>query len=249
MKVFLRKTHRWLGLLMALQIIAWMGSGLYFSIFPIAEIRGEHLTREPERPSLVDLASAGPAQEIRNSLEGHFGREWTLSSVGLASLDGQVSWKVEGTQSGLPFRRLVKPGGGVVPMMNRKAAEKRARWWLLESTPAVDIEWVEPGSGDIDFRGREAPAWKVSFEGTEPVSLYLDPWTGELLARRTSRWRVFDFLWMLHIMDYDTRDDFNHLLLQVAAAFGLLAAMSGIVYWSLTSRLFRRRNGRHESGA
>lgn len=249
MKVFLRKVHRWLGLLMALQIIAWMGSGLYFSIFPIAEIRGEHLTREPERPTLADLASAGPVEEVRNSLEGHFDREWTLSSVGLASLDGEISWKVEGTQSGLPFRRLVNPGGGVVPMMNREAAEERARWWLLESTPAVEIEWVEPGSGDKDFRGREVPAWKVSFEGAEPVSLYLDPWTGELLARRTSRWRVFDFLWMLHIMDYDTRDDFNHLLLQVAAMLGLFAAMSGIVYWSLTSRLFRRRNGRYGTGA
>jgi len=34
---------------------------------------------------------------------------------------------------------------------------------------------------------------------------------------------------MLHIMDYDTRDDFNHPLLVIAAASALLFALSGAV--------------------
>ena len=49
------------------------------------------------------------------------------------------------------------------------------------------------------------------------------------------------FLWMLHIMDFDTRDDFNHPLLQIAAALGLIIALSGVVFWAMTTRLFRRR--------
>ena len=43
MKKWFRKIHRWLGVLMALQILAWMASGLYFALFPIETIRGEHL--------------------------------------------------------------------------------------------------------------------------------------------------------------------------------------------------------------
>ena len=49
MKLFFRKVHRWLGLLMAVQIIAWMASGLYFAVFPIETIRGEHLAVETNR--------------------------------------------------------------------------------------------------------------------------------------------------------------------------------------------------------
>ena len=49
-----------------------------------------------------------------------------------------------------------------------------------------------------------------------------------MLARRTTRWRVFDFLWMLHIMDYDEREDFNHPLLVSASLIALLAALSGV---------------------
>ena len=46
---------------------------------------------------------------------------------------------------------------------------------------------------------------------------------------------------MLHIMDFDERDDFNTPLLQIAAALGVLLALSGLIYWAMTTRLFRFR--------
>jgi hypothetical protein len=52
---------------------------------------------------------------------------------------------------------------------------------------------------------------------------------------------VFDFLWMLHIMDFQTRDDFHHPLLQIAAALGLIVALGGVVLWALTTPVFRSR--------
>lgn len=182
MKIFLRKLHRWLGLLMALQIVAWMASGFYFSIFPIAEIRGEHLTRTAEVPAMEEFAKAPSPAVVKQSLD-----------------------------------------------------------WLSVPAKDVAVEWLESEQESLEFRGRQLPVWKVSFSEPESLSLYLDPWTGEILARRTDRWRLFDFLWMLHIMDFDTRDDFNHPLLQVAALLGLIVALSGFVFWALTTRLFRRR--------
>jgi hypothetical protein len=46
---------------------------------------------------------------------------------------------------------------------------------------------------------------------------------------------------MLHIMDFDTRDDFSHPLLQLAAAAGLIIALSGVVLWAVTTTSFSRR--------
>ena len=242
MKRLVRKVHRWLGLLMALQIMAWMTSGLYFSLFPIEDIRGEHLTRSPEHVAAQDLVAAGRADVVLAALDDHFQADWLLSSLELATRDGQASWLATGVVEGIPFQRLVDPDGGTVrPALTREQAERRAAWWLRENATATDVLWVEPGDAGSEFRGRETPAWMVRFGGEEPVNLYIDPWTGDLLARRTARWRVFDFLWMLHIMDYDTRDDFNHPLLQAAAALGLLIALSGVVYWFLTRRVLRRR--------
>jgi uncharacterized iron-regulated membrane protein len=241
-KIFLRKLHRWLGLLMAVQIIAWMASGLYFSIFPIQEIRGEHLTRPAQSPGREQLGKAVSPTVVMRSIDAHFGSDWTLHSARLVSIDDEVYWRVAGEAGTGPFTRLVGPdGSGVVPQLGSELAGRKAQAWLKEPTQIAAVEWLEPRSAGSEFRGRDTAAWKVSFNEPESLNLYLHPWTGEILARRTDRWRIFDFFWMLHIMDFDTRDNFSHPLLQVAAALGLIVALSGLVFWILTTRLFRRR--------
>lgn len=229
---------------MALQIIAWMTSGLYFSLFPIAEIRGEHLTRGADDLPAKALLEAGVPDSVRLALDRHFDGLWVLSSFRLVQLHGSVYWRAEGASQDQPFTRLVRAGSGeVVAALDRPGAARTAENWLLQPVPVRSVEWVEPAPGS-EFRGRDSPAWKVEFEHEEALRLYLHPWTGELLARRTDRWRLFDFLWMLHIMDYDTRDDFNHPLLQAASVAGLIIAVSGVVYWFMSTRLFRRRLGK-----
>jgi uncharacterized iron-regulated membrane protein len=241
MKILFRKVHRWLGLLMALQIIAWMASGLWFALFPIEEIRGEHLTGpEPALGLSPALAvDAGLPAALTRALEDHFGSGWTLSSLRLLRRDGVLVWRVEGEHRGTAFTRLVREGG-VQPMLTQEEARRRALDVVLQPGRLLGVDWVtetEPGS---EIRGRALPVWKARFEEPESLNLYLDPWTGEILARRTGRWRIFDFLWMLHIMDFETRDDFNHPLLQIAALLGLVIALSGVVLWALTAKWPRR---------
>ncbi|MEK9824281.1 MAG: peptidase M4, partial [Gammaproteobacteria bacterium] len=56
-KLTLRKIHRWLGLIAGIQLLAWTVSGLYFTIIPIEEIRGNHLlTKQPEPVSVADVS-------------------------------------------------------------------------------------------------------------------------------------------------------------------------------------------------
>lgn len=241
MRILFRKIHRWLGLLMALQIVAWMASGLWFALVPIEEIRGEHLTRP--KPALdltgshADDAVLPPG--LPQALEDHFGPGWVLSSLRLLRGDGALVWRIEGEHQGTAFTRLVREGR-VQAMLTEAEAAGRARDAVLQPGRLLGVDWVtevQPGS---EIRGRALPVWRARFEEPEALNLYLDPWTGEILARRTGRWRIFDFLWMLHIMDFETRDDFNHLLLQLAALLGLVVALSGVVLWALTTRRLRR---------
>jgi len=129
----------------------------------------------------------------------------------------------------------------VAPQIDAEDAARIASDRLLAEGEIESVDWVtESGSGG-EVRGRRLPLWRVSFSVPETLNLYIDPWTGDIVARRTTRWRIFDFLWMLHIMDFDEREDFNTPLLQVAAALGFLIAMTGLIYWFMTTRLFRRR--------
>lgn len=245
MKVLLRKIHRWLGLLMAAQIVAWMASGLWFSIFPIETIRGEHLTRPAEdlqsggEPLPLNLAA--PAA-LGGALDAHFGNDWTLSSARLQRWNGEILWRVAGVSAERPFVRLVRgDGSAVLPRLSAAEAEREALSWLLQPGEVRSVAWIDQIEPGGEIRGREPPLWQVRFSEPESLNLYLDPWTGEILARRTARWRIFDFMWMLHIMDFETRDDFNHPLLQVAAALGLIVALGGVLLWAFTTSVFRRR--------
>ena len=62
--------------------------------------------------------------------------------------------------------------------------------------------------------------------------------TGALVRIRNARWRVFDFLWMLHTMDYRGRDDINNLVLRAFSVLGLVTIASGFVLFWLTSRRY-----------
>ncbi|MFN8947681.1 MAG: PepSY domain-containing protein, partial [Alphaproteobacteria bacterium] len=59
--------------------------------------------------------------------------------------------------------------------------------------------------------------------------VYVSPLSGRGVARRSSTWRVYDFLWSLHIMDYRDREDFNNWLVVISAAVALALTVSGFV--------------------
>lgn len=227
---------------MAIQIVAWMASGFYFSIFPIEEIRGEHLTIEPGKLTVDMMDAIASPSSVRPTIEAQFGTNWELDDMGLINRQGFAVWRVEGRVNNQAFIRLLNESGTeVLPELTAEQAARAAKDRLLiqrEPTSVGRVESIEPGG---EYRGRILPVWKVGFDGEESLTLYIDPWTGEVLARRTDRWRLFDFLWMLHIMDFDERVDFNHPLLQVAAFLGLIIALSGVLFWAMTTPLLHKR--------
>ena len=245
MKPFFRKLHRWLGLLMALQIIAWMSSGLYFAIFPIETIRGEHLVTDPadlNTSGMENLISPAVAWSVVSDQLAH---DSTLKTLSLSESIGQTWYRISGDSNDKGFTRLVNAHTGeVMKFLDEATAVRIATDALNVQGNINSVEMITEESKGSEYRGRSLPLWRVSFSEPEFLNLYIDGWTGEVVARRTTRWRIFDFLWMLHIMDFDDRDDFNTSLLQVAAALGLLVALSGLVFWTMTTSLFRSRRSK-----
>ncbi len=227
---------------MAIQILAWMVSGLYFAIFPIQTIRGEHLTSEAEGLQAVDFSEMVPVWVAWNNVATELGEELEPVSISLAERDGKTWYRVAGRLGDQSLVRLVNGfTGQVAPPIEADDAVRIASRRLLDEGVLESVDWITEAGTGSEIRGRRLPLWRVAYSEPESLSLYIDPWTGEIVARRTTRWRIFDFLWMLHIMDFDDRDDFNTPLLQIAAALGFVVALSGLIFWVMTTRLFRRR--------
>jgi len=45
LKKFMRKAHKWLGLIIGLQVLFWVAGGLIMSSFPIERVHGDHLRK------------------------------------------------------------------------------------------------------------------------------------------------------------------------------------------------------------
>lgn len=209
-----RKLHKWLGLFVGIQALLWMASGLYMTAVSIDIIHGDHLAH-----------GAAPALAF----------EGTLADPAVLAQAFPALTTIRLRQAGArPVYEIAHPGGTafldavtgkpVAPLArDHIAALARAAYHgdaAIASLALLD-------SAPSELGGRPAPLWRANFDDLAGTSLYFAPVTGDLLGKRHDLWRVFDFLWMLHIMDYDTREDINNLLLRVASALGLLFALSG----------------------
>ena len=76
---------------------------------------------------------------------------------------------------------------------------------------------------------RHLPFWQIKFEGFSTPTLYVGQHTGDIVAKRHNYWRLFDWMWRFHIMDYDDGENVSNWFLFLVATMGLLAAFSGAV--------------------
>ena len=224
--VLSRRTHKWLALIVAVQAVIWTISGLYMTVIHIDTIHGDHFIRNiPVAPVTADEL-VSPAEAGR-AFSG-------VKAVRLSAQRGRPVYIVE-AEAG---QALVDARHGTrlqPPSKDQIASIARARYRgderLIELTLITEI----PG----EIRGRKPPLWRAQFSGWNKPTLYIAPATGELVSRRHELWRVFDFVWMLHIMDYDERENVNNWLLRGMSALALATALSGV--WLLWFAFPRKR--------
>ena len=58
---------------------------------------------------------------------------------------------------------------------------------------------------------------------------YVDAGSGEIVARRTRFWRVYDFMWGLHIMDLQGREDTHNPWIVSFALLALVMVLLALV--------------------
>jgi len=224
---FFRKAHRWLGLIVSIQLLMWTASGLFFSIPDITDVRGEqYLTQsnsininQQARENMVSISAI--IDNAKVNLEAN-------ETVLLKHRAGRLIYQVEKNP---PEKKLIfdaLTGQPMTYITSTEAISIVSARTELSPTEAVLINEPKIGS---EFRGRDLPLFKVTVTKPKKGIVYVDPVTGEIAAIRTKLWRAWDFLWSLHIMDYQERDDFSHWLLRLFSALGVLTVLSGIILW------------------
>ena len=235
-----RTIHRYLSVVIGVQLLLWTASGLIFSWNPIAKVRGENLISKPEQVDLssIELISFSDLKVANEKILA----DTMIESVLIRDLLGTPVMEVAFSTPNLTTEHKIfdATNGKLLSPVDEKLAQQIAIADFAETADVRSVEYVTSAGSHSEYRGKELPAYRVVMEHPTSTAIYVSPERGVVTTRRNNRWRVFDFFWMLHTMDYQGRDNFGHWLLRAFSVFGLTTVLSGYWLWWRTSR-FRRK--------
>jgi len=209
----IRLFHKYLSLVISIQLLLWTISGIYFAFNKIELVRGEQYLIE-QKVSKLNL------KEVESSFSGknvNFIRrldEWIIkvetdSGFSYTDLQGQNLDELNAEE----VREVVRQSTNLIPLMAQRIDKPEIR---------------------AEFRGRNLPIFKVATSTTDNINVYVDAFTGEVTAIRSDSWRIWDFLWGAHIIDYSERENINNFLIKILSILALLSSLSGIVLFFKT---------------
>ena len=216
-----RRVHKWLALFVGIQAVIWTATGMYMVAVHIDTIHGDHLVHRPVSSPVALEAFVSPATLVTTDPNA---REVRLQRL----LDRPV-WRVESRDGAY----LVDAASGQREPSLTEAQVREVASRLYTGKPEI-VSVRLMTEAPLEMQSRKPPYWRVEFEGWNQPTLYISPKTGDLVSRRHNLWRIFDFVWMMHIMDYDERTDVNNPLLRVATWSAVLMAFAGawLLFWS-----------------
>ncbi|MGB3167493.1 MAG: PepSY domain-containing protein [Alteraurantiacibacter sp.] len=218
--------HIWLGWLVGVPVLMWTVTGLVMVITPIEEVRGDHL-RIKQQDVLLPAGNPEPIALIADGSRRY-------SEMRVTMQDGRPVWLLTDADGNVE-RRSADATGEPLPIIDEAFVRAKVAREIVGGDNPVRVERFSADKAPLDFR-RPVESWQVALEDSTHV--YVDAQTGEIAAVRTRWWRVFDFMWGLHIMDLQNREDTSHPILILFAALGVIGSLLGCVL------MFRRRRAR-----
>lgn len=218
----LARWHIWLGWLVAVPLILWTATGLWMVARPIEEVRGTNLRSEAPQLALDAATVRIPVLDGR-----------PLEKVELVRRADRPVWLLRFADG--DARAADALTGAMLPPVDAALARRIADAALAEPSEVAAVRAFPADAPPLELR-RERESWQIAY--ADGLHVYVDLLTGEVLAVRTSQWRLFDIAWGLHIMDLETREDTSHPILIGFAALSLVSILFGSVL------MFRRRRAR-----
>lgn len=224
MKRLMRRLHKWVGLILAVQFVLWMASGLVMSLLDADAIDGkEHRAGNVSQrvwptdtiaPTQVLAIANGPVRALEST--------WLRDRPVYRLSNGDTVWLAD-ARNGRPVE--------IDATVARAIADDD--YVGVGTAGAAEAFHAAP----LEARGHGGPVWRVAFNDEEATTLYISGQDGRVLERRNATWRLFDIAWMLHIMDYTGRKNFNNPLVIMAASAGVWIALTGLWLLIATFRL------------
>ena len=213
-----RVFHKYLSLIISIQLLLWTISGIYFAFNKIELVRGEQYIIK-DKSSSIEINNLNISSNVKNIEIFKRLNQWVVK----AEMD-----------AGFKYQDLL--GNEVYELSPNQAIEVVK---LKTTLSPIDVIKINESSARSEFRGRSLPIYKIKTNSSDDTNVYVDIMSGKIVAIRSDSWRIWDFLWGAHIIDYRERDNINNILLKIFSILALLSSLSGIALFFNTIKKLR----------
>ncbi len=203
-----RRIHKWIGLILGLQFVIWTISGAVMAVLDMETVAGG--PSPPRVEAALLPGSSGTWPVVQRSLG-----TVPITSLTVRPLLNRHVFEIV-TPTGT---RLFDAATGNPVQVDAAFAHRLAQAGYTGVGAIESVALLSKPT--LAIREHGAPAWRVDFADESNSSFYISQTTGRLLERRNDTWRIWDFVWMLHNMDYVNRTSFNHPLI-ITVGFGIV---------------------------
>jgi len=226
---WIRFFHRWLSLLVFLQLLIWIGTGLYFNLMDHQKASGnQHRQRIVENTSqfskdnlfsLRELVQEYPSVE-KISLIERLNKPYYLLTF------------QHGLYSHFPRQqKLIDANTGQIKRIDTELVEKTA---LLSYQGHAEVTSAKMLIKNEELPKHKNALWRVNFNDNVNTSVYIDGQNASIIGHVDDDKRLADFMFKLHFMDYNVlggkAGSFNNAQIILLALLTLLFSLTG-VYW------------------
>lgn len=246
---YIRKTHRWLGVILGIQFLLWTIGGLYFSWSNIDAVHGDF--QKKDAPLLSsDISLVSPTLVLDTIRKVH--QIDSIVSIQLIEILGKPFYQVRCINANhnvsnhghdmQAMNHLVNAETGQLrgPLTKEEAVEV-AKMRFNGEPKIKSVEYLTATNNQHEYRENPLPAYAITFEHPSKTTVYVASELGTVQKFRNNKWRIFDFLWMMHTMDYESRDHIGNWLLRAFSIFGLVTVISGFALFFVSTKRRKKK--------
>ena len=210
MKSIVRNVHKYLSFSISLQLLLWTVSGIYFAFNKIEMVRGERY--------ILSYSYAVDLSQINLN----------IAEAENVRLSKRLNEEIIIITKDIGNEYLDIKGNSLDKLSTDAALKIVGNKTTLKPLNVEEIKMEKNGS---EYRGRPLPLYKVTSKNkaNEKINVYLNVFSGEILAIRSAQWRVWDLMWGFHIIDWQERDNINNFLLKMFSILALISSLTGLL--------------------
>lgn len=220
----IRRIHKWLSLLVVLQLVIWLGSGLFFNLMDSSKASGnENRQRVNSDIAIVHQDLVRPNLKL-------FKKE--TQSIQLIDLLDQPFYLLNHHKA--LYRHfsndysLINAYTGDVVIIDQLMAKTIA---LTSYTGSGNVFFVQKLVAPIDDLPKEQnDVWLVNINDELNTYIYLDAGSGKIISHVNDDKRFADFFFMLHFMDYGMVGNFNNWQIIFFSLLMFVLSLTGFIW-------------------